>query len=134
MIKAKSDSHSPKSQCNLFTDNKQKMNRHLYTFFLYLLTPFILAYLGYRALKSADYRGRIGERFGFNKFKISKPVILVHCVSVGETIAATPLINNLLKSQPQFEIVPCDPLRYFFHGDRQIVVLFKIKGQISRKL
>jgi len=81
------------------------MNRHLYTFFLYLLTPFIIAYLGYRALKSTDYRGRIGERFGFNKFKINKPIILVHSVSVGETIAAIPLINNLLKQHTDHQII-----------------------------
>jgi len=81
------------------------MNRHLYTFFLYLVTPIILAYLGYRALRSTDYRGRVSERFGFNKFNISKPVILIHSVSVGETIAATPLINNLLSNHPNHQIV-----------------------------
>jgi len=68
------------------------MNRFFYNVFMYLATPFILLYLMYRALKSDDYRGRVGERFGFRKLTLTKPVILVHSVSVGETIAATPLI------------------------------------------
>lgn len=63
---------------------------------MYLATPFILLYLLYRALKSDDYRGRVGERFGFRKLTLTKPVILVHSVSVGETIAATPLIKQLV--------------------------------------
>lgn len=81
------------------------MNRLLYTFFFYLLTPVILVYLGYRAARSADYRGRIGERFGFSKFVTTRPVILIHSVSVGETIAAIPLIKSLLSKYGDHQIV-----------------------------
>ncbi len=81
------------------------MNRFLYTIILYLATPLILLYLAYRALKSSDYRGRIGERFGFKKIRPTKPVILVHSVSVGETIAATPLINQLISNYPNHHIL-----------------------------
>lgn len=81
------------------------MNKLLYSFFLYLATPVILLYLGFRAIRSTDYRGRIGERFGFNGFKITKPVILIHSVSVGETIAATPLINQIINQYPNHHIV-----------------------------
>lgn len=81
------------------------MNRFLYTIILYLATPLILLYLAYRALKSSDYRGRIGERFGFKKMRPTKPVILVHSVSVGETIAATPLINHLISNYPNHHIL-----------------------------
>lgn len=81
------------------------MNKLLYSFFLYLMTPIILLYLGYRAIRSTDYRGRISERFGFNRFSISKPVILIHSVSVGETIAATPLINQIINQYPNHHIV-----------------------------
>lgn len=81
------------------------MNRFLYTVILYLATPFILLYLCYRAFKSADYRGRIAERFGFKLLKPQKSTILVHSVSVGETIAATPLINRLISDYPTYQIV-----------------------------
>lgn len=81
------------------------MNRFFYNVFMYLATPFILLYLLYRALKSDDYRGRVGERFGFKKLTLTKPVILVHSVSVGETIAATPLINQLVSDYPEHDIL-----------------------------
>jgi len=35
----------------------------------------------------------------------NKPVILVHSVSVGETIAATPLINALIKQYPEHHVL-----------------------------
>ncbi|MGB0835139.1 MAG: lipid IV(A) 3-deoxy-D-manno-octulosonic acid transferase [Psychrobium sp.] len=81
------------------------MNRFFYNVFMYLATPFILLYLLYRALKSDDYRGRVGERFGFKKLTLAKPVILVHSVSVGETIAATPLIKQLVSDYPNHHIL-----------------------------
>jgi len=81
------------------------MNRFLYTCLIYLATPFILLYLSYRALNSSDYRGRIAERFGFKSLPRSKPVILVHSVSVGETIAAIPLINNLIEKYPNHQVL-----------------------------
>ncbi|MCG7533001.1 lipid IV(A) 3-deoxy-D-manno-octulosonic acid transferase [Psychrobium sp. MM17-31] len=81
------------------------MNRFFYNVFMYLATPFFLLYLLYRALKSDDYRGRVGERFGFRKLTLTKPVILVHSVSVGETIAATPLIKQLVSGYPEHHIL-----------------------------
>ena len=81
------------------------MNRFLYTSILYLATPFILVYLSYRAFNSSDYRGRVMERFGFKALRPTKPVILVHSVSVGETIAATPLIKQLVSDYPNHHIL-----------------------------
>lgn len=81
------------------------MNRFFYTVLIYLATPLILLYLCYRAFKSSDYRGRISERFGFKKLQPTKPVIFVHSVSVGETIAATPLINQLVTQYPDHQVL-----------------------------
>lgn len=81
------------------------MNRFFYNVFMYLATPFIVSYLGYRAIKSDDYRGRIAERFGFKQLNLIKPVILVHSVSVGETIAATPLIKQLINDYPNHQVL-----------------------------
>lgn len=81
------------------------MNRFFYNILMYLMTPLIVVYLCYRAIKSDDYRGRLSERFGFKKFNFSQPVILIHSVSMGETIAATPLINQLISDYPNHQII-----------------------------
>lgn len=81
------------------------MNRFFYNILMYLATPLIVFYLLYRAVKSDDYRGRLGERFGFKKLTFSRPVILIHSVSMGETIAATPLINQLISDYPTHQIL-----------------------------
>ncbi|MDP2562530.1 lipid IV(A) 3-deoxy-D-manno-octulosonic acid transferase [Psychrobium sp. 1_MG-2023] len=81
------------------------MNRFFYTLLIYLATPIILCYLAYRAYRSSDYRGRIGERFALSPLKPTKPAILIHSVSVGETIAATPLINQIIKRYPDYQVV-----------------------------
>lgn len=78
------------------------MNRNLYSIVLYLISPLLLVYLAVRAFKSADYRGRWGERFGLKK--LTQTDILVHSVSMGETLAAVPLIKQLQQSHPQLSI------------------------------
>ncbi|WP_028116442.1 lipid IV(A) 3-deoxy-D-manno-octulosonic acid transferase [Ferrimonas senticii] len=80
------------------------MNRISYSALLLLLTPLLLVYLGFRALKSADYRGRIGERFGLGLPKIQRPIV-VHCASMGETLAALPLIRALQQRYPQLPVL-----------------------------
>ena len=72
---------------------------------MYLATPFVLIYLLYRALKSEDYRGRVAERFGLKRLSITKPVILIQSVSVGETIAATPLIKQIVSDYPSHQVL-----------------------------
>ncbi len=43
--------------------------------------------------------------YGFYSVLISKPVIWLHCVSVGETRAAAPLVNALLQQYPNHQIL-----------------------------
>ena len=50
-----------------------------------------------RSRSNVGYRKRWSERLGFIKALSSKPVIWVHAVSVGEAIAAKPLIEGLLE-------------------------------------
>jgi 3-deoxy-D-manno-octulosonic-acid transferase len=78
------------------------MNLRYYSLLLYLLTPLLLLYLAFRALKSADYRGRWGERFGLSQLRRSD--ILIHSVSMGETLAALPLIRILQQQRPDLSI------------------------------
>lgn len=73
--------------------------RYLYTFLLYLAMPFIFLRLFWRSRKLRDYRLRLRERLGFYPFKLEKS-IWVHAVSVGEVIAAIPLIKSLQAQYP----------------------------------
>ncbi|MBI1676611.1 lipid IV(A) 3-deoxy-D-manno-octulosonic acid transferase [Shewanella sp. DW31] len=78
------------------------MNRFLYSTILYLLFPLLIVYLAFRAIKSPDYRGRWGERFGLTRLKSTD--VLVHSVSMGETLAAIPLIRLIMQSHPELSI------------------------------
>lgn len=81
------------------------MARSLYTLFFYLITPLILLRLLLRARKAPAYARRWGERFGFVPRLRPKQVIWVHAVSVGETLAAVPLIRRLQADYPDAQLV-----------------------------
>jgi 3-deoxy-D-manno-octulosonic-acid transferase len=81
------------------------MSRNIYTFLLYLLLPFTPLKLLWRARKQPEYLEHWQERYGFYKLKPHKPVIWLHCVSVGETRAAEPLIKSLLAQHPNHQIL-----------------------------
>ena len=68
--------------------------RRLYTFLLYLLIPFFLFRLYWKARRLPAYRERISERFAV--CKMPQADIFVHAVSLGEAVAAAPLIEALL--------------------------------------
>ncbi|MCL2919429.1 lipid IV(A) 3-deoxy-D-manno-octulosonic acid transferase [Shewanella litorisediminis] len=78
------------------------MARLLYSVLLYLLSPLLVLYLAQRAIKSPDYRGRWGERFGFKALMPTD--ILIHSVSMGETLAAIPLIRAIMAARPNLRI------------------------------
>lgn len=75
--------------------------RLLYTLLFYLLLPLVLLRLCWRALRAPAYARRWAERFGFFTGPQSdQPVIWVHAVSVGETLAALPMIKALQAQYP----------------------------------
>jgi 3-deoxy-D-manno-octulosonic-acid transferase len=76
----------------------------LYTLLFYLAIPFVLFRLWHKGKKNRAYRVRIGERFGYTSFK-SQRSIWLHAVSLGETVAAIPLIEELLKTFPDYDVV-----------------------------
>ncbi len=78
--------------------------RLLYTLFFLLLLPFIVARLWWKGRKNPGYQQRLAERFGFFVPPSQRGGIWVHAVSVGETLAALPLIEQLLQRYPQFPI------------------------------
>ena len=81
------------------------MARLIYSLVFYLIVPFILLRLLYRAWKAPAYSARWNERFGLFKTPHLNKSIWVHAVSVGETIAAAPLIKSLQQRYPDRDIV-----------------------------
>lgn len=79
--------------------------RTFYTVLLYLLLPFILIRMWVRGAKSPEYRRRWNERLGLVRYpKNRKHGVMFHCVSVGETLAAIPLIKQLQAEHPELPI------------------------------
>ena len=115
----------------------------LYPWFIICLLPLIILRLLYRIWKAPAYARRWNERFGF--FNAPKPPmksIWVHSVSVGETIAATPLVNALKTRYPQHRIVvttmtPTGSDRVkAIHGDSvfHVYVPYDLPGAVNRFL
>jgi len=77
----------------------------VYTLLLFLALPFMPLKLLWRGMKQPEYRRHWGERFGVYASKVKHPVIWLHCVSVGETRAAEPLVRALLTRYPQHQIL-----------------------------
>jgi len=80
------------------------MNRTLYTALFYLGLPLVAIRLWLRSRKAPAYAKRIGERFSYGMPSLRPEGIWVHAVSVGESIAAAPMIRALLQRYPQLPI------------------------------
>ncbi|RLJ68016.1 lipid IV(A) 3-deoxy-D-manno-octulosonic acid transferase [Sulfurisoma sediminicola] len=81
------------------------MSRRLYTLALWLLLPWGLLHLLWRARRQPDYLRHWGERFGFHAAAPIAPLIWIHAVSVGETRAAQPLVTELKERYPGHRIL-----------------------------
>jgi 3-deoxy-D-manno-octulosonic-acid transferase len=78
--------------------------RILYNILAYLAMPIVLVRLLIRSIRLEGYRKHLPERFGFVP-KASQPCIWFHAVSVGESIAAVPLVKRCLEVYPTCRIV-----------------------------
>lgn len=81
------------------------MNRFLYSILLTIILPFVPLKLLWRGFKQPAYLRHWGERFGFYNTPVNKAIIWLHCVSVGETRAAEPLIKALQLHYPLHQIL-----------------------------
>ncbi|ATA26141.1 3-deoxy-D-manno-octulosonic acid transferase [Brenneria goodwinii] len=80
------------------------MLQTLYTVLLYLIQPLIWIRLWLRGRKAPAYRRRWSERYGFCAEKVKPDGIMLHSVSVGETLAAIPLVRALRHRYPNLPI------------------------------
>lgn len=80
------------------------MNRSLYTLLFHLCLPLVALRLVWRAWRAPAYSRRIGERFAVGLPPLRTGGIWVHAVSVGESIAAAPLVRELLARYPDLPI------------------------------
>ena len=81
------------------------MARRIYSLILYLITPLIWLRLLWRARRQPEYLQHLGERYGFYRQPVPAKLIWVHAVSVGETHAAQPLIEGLMRRWPEHRIL-----------------------------
>ena len=82
------------------------MLRFWYTLLSYCIQPLILLFMWKKSLQQPNYRKRLSERYGIYPH-FTKPTpngIIVHAASVGEVIAATPLIKAIQVRYPKLPI------------------------------
>ena len=103
--------------------------RGIYSALWYGLTPFFIGRALWRSIKVPQQRERLGERLGFVPPRLStRPCIWLHAVSVGETIAAKPLIEALLTTYPDHDLwITSTTLT----GSQTVQRLFKDRVQAS---
>ncbi len=90
---------------------------YIYTLLLYLTLPFILLRLYWKGRFLPAYRSRIHERFALNS--ISSVDVWLHAVSLGEVVAATPLIDALLAKEYRVLVTTMTPT-----GSQQVISRF----------
>ncbi|MFA9488452.1 MULTISPECIES: lipid IV(A) 3-deoxy-D-manno-octulosonic acid transferase [unclassified Mannheimia] len=83
------------------------MLRLLYICLSYLLQPVVLFLMWYKGRKQPAYRKRLWERYGVydEAEKPNAKGVVIHAASVGEVIAATPLIKEIGKLYPSLPLI-----------------------------
>ncbi len=79
--------------------------RKIYTLILYIAVPFILLRLLWRSRRQRAYRYRWAERFARYSIAPLSGSIWVHTVSVGEFMAALPMLRQIQQRHPDKTLV-----------------------------
>ncbi len=82
----------------------------LYNIFVILLTVLLSPVLLFKLITNAKYRGGISQKLGRVRKRVKKVIgktrpIWVHAVSVGEVMAAHPLVRELKKKYPDTKLI-----------------------------
>lgn len=115
------------SELVMFFSNIQ---RYFYTAAYYLAVPALLWRLWWRSVRyRREYRDRWWQRFGLVPRLKSDKVIWIHAVSMGETLAAVPLVKALLSQYPHIQIVmtattPTGAMQASKHFADQVLTLY----------
>lgn len=83
------------------------MLRWCYTFLGYLIQPFLLLVMLHRGRTQPEYRKRLKERYALYSSDYQQPKaqgIVIHAASVGEVIAATPMVKAIQAQYPNLPI------------------------------
>ena len=84
------------------------MRNMIYNIVLWLLFPFLILHFVRGRFSYKKYTRPFSERFGIfrlSKRKTKRFTILIHAVSVGETVASQPFVDAIKKRYPNAEII-----------------------------
>jgi 3-deoxy-D-manno-octulosonic-acid transferase len=84
---------------------KAALARSAYSLLLRLATPVYLARLWWRGAREPVYREHLGQRLGFGGAADGPGRLWLHAVSLGETRAAAPLIEQLREQRPGLRLL-----------------------------
>ncbi len=101
----------------------------MFTFYSFLLTVGFILLSPVFLLKRGKYLSGLRQRFGrVPEFEQNeKKVLWLHCVSVGETNAAQPLVNEILANFPEYRLVVSTTTKT---GQELAQKLFKDKAEL----
>ena len=112
----------------------------LYSFLLTIAFLVLLPRFLFDAVRKEKYAAGFWQRLGFlpEFAKDEKAVLWIHCVSVGETNAARPLVTELKNSFPKFRLVVSTTTktgqtlaREVFAGDADFIFYFPFDWQFA---
>lgn len=114
----------------------------IYNIIIYLIQPLVWMRLLWRSRKASAYRQRWAERYGFFQGKVKPDGIMLHSVSVGETLAAIPLVRALRHRYPLLPITvttmtPTGSERVqsaFGHDIHHVYLPYDLPGAMNRFL
>jgi len=80
--------------------------RTLYQFLWHAALPWLPLRLWWRGRREPGYREKIGERFGrYPAANTTTDIVWIHAVSLGETRAAAPLVDRVLREMPDATVL-----------------------------
>jgi 3-deoxy-D-manno-octulosonic-acid transferase len=102
----------------------QRVVRGLYTSILVCLLPLMLLRLQWKARGNPAYKARVNERLFWRMGTITPVDVWLHAVSLGEVVAATPLIEHFLAQGLRILVTTMTPT-----GSQQ--VLRRFEGRVA---